>query len=74
MSEYTVLADVGHSSVRVLWQEIQTDPQVHALIDNEGLHTTHPSHPAVDQAVEVLRGMTVAETIVMAEQKGGLHA
>ncbi len=35
MSEYTVLADVGASIVKVLWQEIQVDPQVNALIDNE---------------------------------------
>jgi hypothetical protein len=35
MSDYTVLAEVGESLVRVLWQEIQLDPQVNALIDNE---------------------------------------
>ena len=35
MSDYTVLADVGESLVGVLWQEIQVDPQVNALIDNE---------------------------------------
>jgi Pvc16 N-terminal domain len=35
MSDYTVLAEVGESLVRILWQEIQTDPQVNALIDNE---------------------------------------
>lgn len=35
MSDYTVLAEVGESLVGVLWQEIQLDPQVNALIDNE---------------------------------------
>jgi hypothetical protein len=35
MSDYTVLAEVGESLVRVLWQEIEFDTQVNALIDNE---------------------------------------
>jgi hypothetical protein len=35
MSDYTVLAEVGETLVGVLWQEIQLDPQVNALIDNE---------------------------------------
>jgi hypothetical protein len=35
MSDYTVLAEVGESLVGVLWQEIQLDPQVNGLIDNE---------------------------------------
>jgi len=35
MSDYTVLAEVGESLVGVLWQEIQLDAQVNALIDNE---------------------------------------
>ncbi len=35
MSDYTVLAEVGESLAGVLWQEIQLDPQVNALIDNE---------------------------------------
>lgn len=35
MSDYTVLAEVGESLVGVLWQEIQLDTQVSALIDNE---------------------------------------
>lgn len=34
MSDYTVLAEVGESLVNVLWEEIQTDPVVSALIDN----------------------------------------
>jgi len=35
MSDYTVLAAVGESLVRVLWQEIEFDAQVNGLIDNE---------------------------------------
>lgn len=35
MSDYTVLADVGDSILQVLWQEMQADPQVNTLIDNE---------------------------------------
>jgi hypothetical protein len=35
MSDYTVLAEVGESLARVLWEEIQADPQVIGLIDNE---------------------------------------
>lgn len=35
MSDYTVLADAGQSMINVLWQEIQPDAQVNALIDNQ---------------------------------------
>jgi hypothetical protein len=35
MGDYTVLAEVGESLVGVLWEEIQIDPQVNSLIDNE---------------------------------------
>src|SRR5260221_9434149 len=35
MADYTVLAEVGESLVKVLWEEIQNDPQVNKLIDNE---------------------------------------
>lgn len=35
MADYTVLAEVGEALVRVLWEEIQVDGQVNALIDNE---------------------------------------
>jgi len=35
MSDYTVLADAGQSLINVLWQEIQPDPQVNTLIDNQ---------------------------------------
>jgi Pvc16 N-terminal domain len=34
MADYTVLAEIGESLVRVLWQEIEPDPQVNGLIDN----------------------------------------
>lgn len=35
MSDYTVMADVGDSIVKLLWDEMQNDPQVNALIDNQ---------------------------------------
>lgn len=35
MSEYTVVADVGEALVRVLWEEMQNNPPVGGLIDNE---------------------------------------
>jgi hypothetical protein len=35
MGDYTVLAEVSESLSGVLWEEIQSDPQVHGLIDNE---------------------------------------
>src|SRR6201984_1218384 len=35
MAAYTVLAEAGESLAKVLWEEIQLDPQVNSLIDNE---------------------------------------
>lgn len=35
MSDYTAIADIGASLQRVLWEEIQADSQLFALIDNE---------------------------------------
>lgn len=35
MSDYTAISEVGSALVRVLWEEIQIDPQVNPLIDNE---------------------------------------
>lgn len=35
MADYTVLAEVSESLAGVLWDEIQLDPQVNGLIDNE---------------------------------------
>ena len=35
MAAYTVLAEAGESLLKVLWQEIQNDPQINSLIDNE---------------------------------------
>jgi hypothetical protein len=35
LSDYTVIAETGRALVRVLWEEIQGDPQVNPLIDNE---------------------------------------
>lgn len=37
MSDYKVLAEVGESLVNVLWQEIQADPSLVALINNSNL-------------------------------------
>lgn len=35
MSDYTVVAEAGDALVRVLWEEIQGDPQVNALVDSQ---------------------------------------
>jgi hypothetical protein len=35
VGDYTVISEVGQALVQVLWQEIQADPQVNGLIDNE---------------------------------------
>src|SRR5258708_19866204 len=35
MGDYTVLAEAGDSLVSILWEEIQIDPQINSLIDNE---------------------------------------
>lgn len=35
MSDYTVVAEAGDALVRVLWEEIEADPQVNALVDSE---------------------------------------
>ncbi len=35
MGDYTVVADAGQSIINVLWDEIQADPQVNALISTE---------------------------------------
>jgi hypothetical protein len=35
MSDYTALADIGESIVTLLWNAMQLDPQVNALIDNQ---------------------------------------
>jgi hypothetical protein len=54
MSDYTVLAEVGESMVRILWQEIQADPQVNALIDNENrLSLKSPFELREDNAVRL---------------------
>jgi hypothetical protein len=37
MSDYTVLAETGQSIINVLWQQIQTDPDLFALINNSNL-------------------------------------
>ena len=35
MSDYTVVAEAGEALVRVLWEEMQGDPQINALVDSE---------------------------------------
>ncbi len=40
MSDYTVIAEVGESLADILWQEVQADPVVNALIDNQGRIST----------------------------------
>ncbi len=35
MGDYTVLAEAGESLAGILWEEIQIDPQINSLIDNE---------------------------------------
>ena len=37
MSDYKVLAEVGQSLINVLWQQIQADPDLVALISNPSL-------------------------------------
>lgn len=54
MSDYTVLAEVGQTLVSVLWQEIQNDPQVNALIDNENrISLQSPFDLTNDQSVRL---------------------
>jgi hypothetical protein len=36
VSDFTVVAEAGTALVRVLWEEMQVDPQVNGLIDSEG--------------------------------------
>jgi hypothetical protein len=55
MSDYKVLAEVGQSLVNVLWQQIQADPDLVALISNSSLislespaeHAENSSDPAL---------------------------
>lgn len=55
MSDYKVLAEVGQSLVNVLWQNIQADPDLVALISNSSLislespaeHAENTSDPAL---------------------------
>lgn len=55
MSDYKVLAEVGQSLINVLWQNIQADPDLVALINNSSLislespaeHQENTSDPAL---------------------------
>ena len=54
MSGYTVIADVGEALVRVLWEEIQLDPQINVLIDNENrISLDSPKELANDNSVRL---------------------
>ena len=54
MSDYTVIAEVGEALVRVLWEEIQLDPQVNLLIDNENrISLQSPKDLAEDNSVRL---------------------
>lgn len=54
MSDYSVIADVGESMVDVLWQEIQGDPQVNGLIDNQGrISLQSPYELREDESVRI---------------------
>lgn len=54
MSDYTVIADVGDSMVEVLWQEIQGDPQVNGLIDNQSrISLQSPFELREDESVRI---------------------
>ena len=54
MSSYTALAEVGESLTAVLWQEIQLDPVVNALIDTENkISLKSPADLANDVSVRL---------------------
>jgi len=54
VSDYTVIAEVGEALLRVLWEEIQLDPQVSLLIDNENrLSLQSPKDLADDNSVRL---------------------
>ncbi|HZI62412.1 MAG TPA: DUF4255 domain-containing protein [Pyrinomonadaceae bacterium] len=54
MSSYTALAEVGESLAGVLWQEIQLDPVVNALIDTENkISLKSPADLANDVSVRL---------------------
>ena len=54
MSNYTALAEVGESLAGVLWQEIQLDPVVNALIDTENkISLKSPADLANDLSVRL---------------------
>jgi hypothetical protein len=54
VSDYTVIAEVGEALARVLWEEIQLDPQVNLLIDNENrISLQSPKDLAEDNSVRL---------------------
>lgn len=54
MADYTVLSEVGEALVNVLWEEMQADPQVNTLIDNESrISLESPADLEGDQTVRL---------------------
>jgi hypothetical protein len=54
MADYTVLADAGQSIINVLWEEIQLDSQVNALITAEAsISLQSPADVLADPTVRV---------------------
>jgi hypothetical protein len=54
VSDYTVLAEAGEALVRVLWEEVQNDPQVNTLIDSEArISLQSPNDLKDDDAVRL---------------------
>jgi hypothetical protein len=54
MADYAVLADAGQSIINVLWEEIQLDPQVSALISTEGaISLESPADLATNDSVRI---------------------
>jgi uncharacterized protein DUF4255 len=48
VSDYTAVAEAGEALVRVLWEDIQGDPQVNGLIDSEARISLRSPHELKD--------------------------
>ena len=54
MSDYTVVAEAGEALVRVLWEEMEFDPQVNTLVDSEArISLRSPSELKDDDSVRL---------------------
>jgi hypothetical protein len=62
VADYTVIAEVGQSILAVLWEEMQADPQISTLIDNEDRRGNQSGNVHTGsncrQSGEVLQGRT----------------